>query len=237
MKYPKVSIVIVNWNGKEYLGDCLSSVFDQSYPNYDVILVDNGSMDGSVEFVRKNYPKVKIIKLSKNYGIAKGNNIGIREAFKDKDVRYIASLATDTKVEKNWLSELVKVANTEEKIGICVPKILKMDNPKIIDHTGAVFKWKLVFRNRGRGEVDIGQYDNKLDVDGTDGTSCLLKRQMLEEIGLFDESFFINYEYHELSWRAYKRGWKAKFVPSSIVYHKGWGAPLKVDTKLRNKKK
>lgn len=226
MKYPKVSIVIVNWDGKRYLEICLPSVFNLNYPNYDVILVDNGSTDSSVEFVKRNYPKVKIIRLDKNYGFAKGNNIGIEEALKDTNVKYIALLNNDTRVDKNWLSELVKVAESDEKVGMCAPKILRMDNPIIIDSTGAVFKWGSIC-DRGRGKVDKGQYDKKLSIVGAGGGSGLFKREMLEEIGLFDDDFFAYYEDSELIWRAYKEGWKARYVPTSIVYHKGGGTSKK----------
>lgn len=152
MEYPKVTIVILNWNSKKYLSECLPSVFNQSYPNYEVILVDNGSTDGSVEFVRENYPQVKIIKLDKNYGTAKGNNIGIEEALKDENVRYIAVLDNDAKVDRNWLSELVKAAENDEemrrKVGMWASKILRMNNPKVIDTTGVILKWWGTTMNR-----------------------------------------------------------------------------------------
>lgn len=224
---PKVTIVILNWNSKKHLSECLPSVFNQSYPNYEVILVDNGSTDGSVEFVRENYPQVKIIKLDKNYGTAKGYNIGIEEALKDENVRYIAFLDNDTKADRNWLSELVKAAENDEemrkKVGMWASKILRMDNPKVIDTTGVILKWWGTTINRGRGEIDRGQFDNKLNIFCANTTSCLFKREMFEEVGLFDESFFADHELPDLAWRARKKGWKAKYVPTSIVYHRGGG--------------
>jgi len=225
MLMSKVSIIIVNWNGKKYLSDCLTSVLNQTYPNYEIILVDNGSNDGSIEFVREKYPEVKITKLDKNYGFAKGNNIGMKEALKDKDVKYIALLNNDTKVDKNWLSELVKVVASDEKIGICTSKILRMDK-LTIDSTGHVLRLGML-ADRGRNKIDRGQYDDKLDIFGACAAACLYKREMLEEIGLFDESFFAYYEDAELSWRAYKNGWKARYVPTSVVYHKGGGTSKK----------
>lgn len=222
MTHPGVSIIIVNWNGKDYLDDCLFSVFKQTYPKYNVILVDNGSTDGSVEFAKGKYPYVNIIELDKNYGFAKANNIGTEEALKDENVRYIALLNNDTKVDRNWLSELVKVAESDKSVGICASKILIMDNPSIIDSTGYTFSFGRVV-DRGHGEKDEGQYDSKLDVVGACGASVLYKREMLAETGLFDEDFFAYYEDAELSWRAYRNGWKARYVPTSIVYHKGGG--------------
>lgn len=227
IKCPKVSIIIVNWNGKEYLGACLTSVLDQTYPNYDVILVDNGSTDDSIEFVSEKYPEVKTIKLDKNHGFAKGNNIGIKEALKDeKNEKYIALLNNDTNVDKNWLSELVKAAETENsKVGIYASKILKMDK-LTIDSTGHVFKFGMIV-DRGHNKIDREQYDDKLDVIGACAAACLYKREMLGEIGLFDESFFAYFEDADLSWRAYKNRWKARYVPTSVVYHKGGGTSKK----------
>src|SRR3989344_3399710 len=113
----KASIIIVNWNGMKFLKNCLDSVYKQTYKNFQVYFVDNGSIDGSSEFVKKNYLKAKIIQLDKNYGFAKPNNIAIKESFKDKEVEYIVCLNNDTIVDKNWLKELVKTARKDKKIG------------------------------------------------------------------------------------------------------------------------
>ncbi len=213
----KVNIIIVNWNGKHFLHDCLTSVLQQSYKDFKIIFVDNGSQDKSIEFVRNNFPDVEIIALSENYGFARANNIAIKKSI-NESVEYIALLNNDTKVEKGWLSELVKMIESNPKIGICASKMLKMDNHKILDAAGHVFKWGTLI-DRGVGEIDNGQYDNKLDVIGACGGACLYKVTMLNEIGIFDESYDSYTEDAELSWRAFKNGWKAKFVPASIVYH------------------
>ncbi|MBU1182523.1 MAG: glycosyltransferase [Proteobacteria bacterium] len=221
---PNVLIIIANWNGKEYLSDCLRSVFNQSYRNFKIILVDNGSTDDSIEFVKKNYPDVEIIPLDKNYGFAKANNIAMETALKDKTIEYIALLNNDTKVEKKYLSELVKIISSDNKIGICASKMLRMDNPGILDSTGHIFVDGLgMIGDRGGNETDTGQYDDKPDVVGACAGACLYRKKMLEETGLFDESFGSYYEDAELSWRAYKAGWKAKYVPTSVVYHKRYG--------------
>lgn len=214
---PRVLIIIVNWNRKDYLRTCLASALEQDYDNFRVMFIDNGSSDGSVEFVRNNYPQVEIIALDKNYEFAKANNIGIRKALAE-GAQFIALLNNDTRVEKNWLSELVKVMGSSPKIGICASKILKMDNPKILDSTGHIFADGIV-RDRGSGEVDRGQYDEQLEVGGACAGACLYRKEMLEKIGLFDESFGFNYEDAELSWRAYRWGWKARYVPQALVYH------------------
>ncbi|MFH1761062.1 MAG: glycosyltransferase, partial [bacterium] len=107
MNNAETVVIIVNWNGERFLKDCLGSVFAQGYINFNVILVDNGSTDGSIEFIKKNYSGVEIIPLDKNYGFAKANNIGMEAALKDKTIEYIALLNNDTKAEKNWLGELI----------------------------------------------------------------------------------------------------------------------------------
>lgn len=242
MKYPKVSIIIVNWNGKEHLSKCLPSIFDNTtYPNYEIILVDNGSTDSSVEFIRENYPNpnVKIIKLDKNYGFVKGSNIGMIEAYKDKDIKYIARLDNDTEVDRNWLTELVKVAESDEKIGLCGSKIFFMDNPAIIYSTGSIIKLGMMI-DRGHGKIDKGQYDDKLNIFCASAAACLLKREMAEELGLFEEQIFAGYDEGysykgstPLPW-AYKFGWKARYVPTSVVYHKA-GGTRKRDSELERK--
>lgn len=119
----KVAIIIVNWNGLKFLKDCLESVYKQTYTNFDVYFVDNGSVDDSVDFVFKNFPKVKIIKLEKNTGFAYANNIGINKAFEDDSVSYILTLNNDTKVDKNFIFNLVSCINTDKTIGSVAPKI------------------------------------------------------------------------------------------------------------------
>lgn len=219
LRQPKVMIVILNWNGKDDTIVCLDSLSKLDYTNYEVIVVDNGSTDGSQKEIKRRFPMVKLVENKENLGFAKGNNIGIRIALEDSNVKYIFLLNNDTKVEPNCLTELIKVAETDGRIGIVQPKMLRMNDPRIIDSTGHVFSWGRIV-DRGCGKVDKGQYDCKLDIIGGCAGACLYRREMLEEIGLFDESFWAYYEDAELSWRAYKRGWKAKYVPSAIVYHK-----------------
>ena len=215
--HPKVTVVIINWNGKAYLDRCLASVANQTYDNYNVILVDNGSTDGSAQFVKTNYPRVEVIALNRNYEFAGANNIGIKKALSD-GAEFIALLNNDTKADKEWLLELAKAIEQDDRIGICASKMLRMDDPRIIDSAGHVFKDDIP-HDRGHGEVDNGQYDGQLGVLGGCAGASLYRKEMFEEIGLFDESYGIYYEDAELSWRSNRRGWKARFVPKSIVYH------------------
>jgi GT2 family glycosyltransferase len=213
----KVSAIIPNWNGKHFLKTCLDSLLNQTLKDFRIIFVDNGSTDGSVEFVKKNYAQIEIITLDRNYGFAKANNLAIKKVLSE-GTEYIALLNNDTRVERNWLNELVKTMSSEEMIGICAPKILRMDNPQILNSTGHTFIHGTI-HDRGLGESDKGQYDKKLNVVGACAGACLYRKEMLEAIGLFDESFGTCYEDSELSWRAFKSGWKAKYVATAVVYH------------------
>lgn len=220
MNYPKVSIIILNWDGLEDTIECLESLKKITYTNYEVILVDNGSEGNEAQVLREKFGDyVHTVENDRNYGFAKGSNIGMNYAFKNLNPHYILVLDNDTVVDSKFLSEMVKVATSDEKIGICGAKMLKMNAPGIIDSTGHVFSWGRII-DRGRGKVDKGQYDDKTNVIGAMTAACLYKKDMLKEIGLFDESFIHFYADAELSWRAYQNGWKARFVPSSIVYHK-----------------
>lgn len=242
---PRVSIIILNWNNWRDTIECLDSLLQISYKCYDVIIIDNGSTDGSQREIEKyienkmvhsrtildydpighskqyknKYINILVINNQNNCGFAKGNNIGISYAIRVFCPEYILLLNNDTTVEKQFLTELIKTAESGEDIGICGSKLLNAYAPNIIDSTGHIISWGRIV-DRGHGEFDIGQYDNKMDVIGAMAAAALYKRTMLESIGLFDESFFTTYEDAELSWRALVNGWKAKYCPMSIVYHK-----------------
>ena len=143
-------------------------------------------------------------------------------ALKALNSDYVLLLNNDTVVDREFLGELVKAGMSYGRIGICRAKLLKMHNPKIIDSTAHILRMGRVV-DRGTRKIDKGQYDNKTDVIGAMAAACLYKREMLEDIGLFDRSFFTVYEDAELSWRAFRNGWNAKYAPNSIVYHKRGG--------------
>ena len=225
MNQPKIAIIIVNWNGKHLLDECLSSAENQDYDNYKIIFVDNGSKDGSVEFVKDKFPKVEIISLNKNTGFAKGNNIGIHKAFEDSEIEYVALLNNDAMTEKSWLSEMVKIIKQDEKIGSVAPKILKYFRRDEIDSIGIKIRFNGGGANIGANEKDKKQYNNIEEIFGSTGCSCLYKREMLEDTAIkddfFDDDFFAYCEDVDLAWRAKLRGWKSFTAPKSVVYHKG----------------
>ncbi len=212
---PLVSIIVLNWNGEKYLKDCLTSLENQTYSNLELILVDNGSKDNSVKFVRKNFPRIKIIENRKNLGFAVGNNKGIRLA----RGKYIFILNNDTKIDKNCLEGLTEAAEKDNKIGMLAPKILSFKNPKSIDSVGLNIYLDGMARGRGRTEIDEGQYDQIEEILLPSGCAALYRKKMLEEIDLFDENFFAYCEDTDLGLRGRLAGWKAILVPHAIVYH------------------
>ena len=183
---PAISIIIVNWNGRHLLTDCLGSLRTQTYRDYEAILVDNGSSDGSVEFVRTQFPEVHLIVLPENRGFAGGNNVGIAAA----TGQYIALLNNDTKADPDWLSSLVNATASGSQVGMWASKILSYDAPTVIDNTGLLLYWDGLARGRGRLEVDSGQFDQQQEVLFPSGCAGLYRKSMLDEIGSFDEEFF-----------------------------------------------
>jgi len=212
-----VSIIIVNWNGKEYLRDCLESLRSQTFSDLEVILVDNGSTDGSVEYVQRNFPGwVRILRNTQNEGFSGGNNRGIRAA----SGNYIVLLNNDAQADPRWLEELVKVAEENPRAGMLACKIYLQGGSKIIDNVGHLIYRDGLNRGRGRLEVDHGQFDKLEDVIFPSGCAALYRREMLEEVGLFDEDFFAYGDDTDLGLKGRLAGWKCLYVPEAIVHHR-----------------
>lgn len=210
-----VSVIIVNWNGKHHLQRCLSAVLAQTYSNFEVILVDNGSTDGSVEFVSQEFPQVRLISKAENLGFAKGNNIAIEAAQGD----YIATLNNDTQADPHWLRELTGVMEARPRVGMCASKMLFYHQPHVINSTGINLDRAGIAWDRQGGEEDQEGPEEVGEVFGPCAGAALYKRQMLEEIGLFDEDFFAYLEDVDLAWRARLMGWRSLYVPTARVYH------------------
>jgi len=237
MASPLVSIIVVNWNGKEYLRDCLPSLHAQTFYNFEVILVDNGSTDGSVEYVQRNFPGwVRILTNTQNEGFSGGNNRGIRAA----SGKYIVLLNNDAQADTCWLEELVKVAEENPRAGMLACKIYLQGGSKIIDNVGHLIYRDGLNRGRGRLEADHGQYENLEEVLFPSGCAALYRRQMLEEVGLFDEDFFAYGDDTDLGLKGRLAGWKCLYVPRAIVHHRysqtsGPYSPLKAFYVERNR--
>lgn len=214
MSNPKAHVVIVNYNGKHFLETCLFSLEQQTYPNFEVVLVDNASTDGSVEYVKEHFPSVHIIENQENYGFAKGNNIGI-ETVKGE---YILTLNNDTRADPSWIEELVKTAESEPSIGMCASKMLFMDRPDTINSTGINISRSGACWDRGL-EEPASRYTDPEDVFGPCAGAALYRSKMLDEVGLFDEDFFGYMEDVDLAFRGRLSGWRCIYVPASTVYH------------------
>ena len=210
-----VSVIVVNWNGRHHLELCLSSLLAQTYPNFEIILVDNGSTDGSIDFVKANFPTVRLIQLPQNQGFASGNNVGIRASTAD----YIATLNNDTKVDPNWLTALVETAESDPNAGMCAAKLLFWDRPEIINSAGICLDRTGIAWDRLGGKPDNEQQTNPVPVFGASGGAALYRQTMLRQIGLFDEDFFAYLEDVDLAWRARLAGWNCLYVPTAVIYH------------------
>jgi len=220
---PKVAIIILNWNGKEDTIECLESSKHITYPNYELLLVDNGSTDGSVECFRELYPGIEIIETGANLGFAEGNNVGMRRAM-DKGADYVLLLNNDTVVDPEFLEELVKVAEGDERIGIIGPKIYYYDRRDLIYYTGANINFWFLHSKGNKGKVDDGQFDNTKEIDAVSGCAILVKSYLLKNVGELDPEYFAYYE--EIDWciRAKRAGYKVVYAPKAIVFHKGAGS-------------
>ncbi|HEY3361715.1 MAG TPA: glycosyltransferase family 2 protein [Methanosarcina sp.] len=219
MSSPKVNIVILNWNGKENTINCLESLKLTTYSNYKVIIVDNGSTDGSVKYFKNHYPEIELIENKENLGFAEGNNVAIKRILGRGEIKYICLLNNDTLVKPDWLEYLVSALESDGNIGSCQPKILSLINPEIIDAVGiSINKYGLAGQD-GNNEKDLGQYNKKLEIFGVCAGAALYRAKMLNQIGLFDKDFFAYYEDVDLAIRARLFGWKSVCVPQAVIYH------------------
>jgi len=206
---PTVSVIIVNWNGKNLLPDCLASLRDQTFRDFETIVVDNGSTDGSADGLKD----CVVIRLQKNRGFARGNNEGICAAHGE----YIALLNNDARANSFWLEELVKAAEKYPEVGMFASGVLRPDGK--LDSVGCDVSPDGNGMCRGRG-LYHWQYDNKEElVTFPSGCAAFYRRSMLDHIGLFDERFFMYNEDTDLGLRAQKAGYKCLYVPTAVVMH------------------
>jgi GT2 family glycosyltransferase len=211
----RVSVIILNWNGRHFLERCLESLEAQTFQDFEIVLVDNGSEDGSVPFLKEHFPQVRILLNRENTGFAAANNQAIRAT----DSEFIATLNNDTEVEPNWLEELVRAIETDERVGACASKMLFADQPGMINSTGIALDRAGIAWDRCGGEQDDPNEKEVTEVFGACAGAALYRRAMLEEIGLFDEAFFAYLEDVDLAWRAQWADWKTLYVPTARVLH------------------
>ena len=219
----KVSVIIPNWNGRKLLPVCFKAVFSQTFTDFEVIVVDNGSADGSAAFVKKNYPKVKLIRLQKNLGFAPAVNRGIIES----QSQYIALLNNDAKPDKNWLLNLYGEIVSRPEVFAVVPKVINAANKKIIDNAGDKINIVGQAQARGKGD-DVNKYDKAGYIFGASGAASLFKREVFDRLGKFDEDFFFYFEDVDFSLRAQLAGFKCWYQPKATVYHLGQATAAKL---------
>jgi len=214
---PLVSIIILNFNGRNMLRECLQSVLRTKYSNYEVIVVDNGSKDDSCAMVEREFSDVKLIKNLRNLGYSKGNNKGILHSRGD----FIVLLNNDVIVTPEWLSELMQEAR-QDPYRFYQPKIMFAGSDRINSAGNFIQLFGFAFP-RGLGEVDVGQYDGKCEVSYASGACVLVSRRLVKDLGLLDEGdFFTFYEDVNWGWRGLMHGFRTVYVPSAVVYHR-WG--------------
>ena len=239
---PKISVVILNWNGRKYLGQFLPSVLASDYSNFEVVVADNGSSDDSLSFLEHNYPQVRIIRLEKNLGFAKGYN----EALKQIQSDYYFILNSDVELLRDSLKPLVDLLESDMSIAACQPKLLTYDNKKLFEYAGGAGGWLDKYGYpfaKGRVfdvfEEDHGQYDASEPIFWASGAVLFIRSSIFHEVKGFDEYFFAHQEEIDLCWRIQLAGYKIYSCPASVVYHVGGGTlpkgnSLKVYLNFRN---
>lgn len=232
-KYPQVSVIVVTHNNEKIIHPCIHSILKNNYPNYELIIVDNGSTDRTLQIIKElidkfnAHDKTKIIANNKNLGISKASNIGAHFS----SGKYLAFLDSDAIVDPNWLFQPIEIMEKDETIAATQSKILKAysyyKKEKIIDSAGGLMD--LSFRSyvRGQNKPDEGQYDKIEEIFYPTHTGSIIRKKAFTEIGGFDDLFFMDLHDVDLGWRFWIKGYKVVFAPKSIVYHRRGGSRKK----------
>lgn len=221
LEYPTVKVLILSYNGKDLLEDSISSYLANTYSNFEIIVIDNGSVDGTYEYVARNFPDVKIIRTEKNLGYSGGFNLGLNYAFIKINADYVLVTNNDVKADKNVIKELVKVAKTEDRIGFVTGKVYYYDKPNILQTVGKYedpIRWN--GNHIGHREIDNGQYDIIQERAFADDVFTLVSARLYNDVGGYDENFFLQSEEFEWQARAKKFGYKIMYTPHAKIWHK-----------------
>ncbi|MGQ9544432.1 MAG: glycosyltransferase family 2 protein [Candidatus Bathycorpusculaceae bacterium] len=216
---PFVTLLVLNYNGRKYLPSCLDSLLKTDYPKFEVVVIDNCSSDNSVEFVKKNYPNVRIIENGENIGYA----CAINSAMEIVEGECVVFLNNDIVVEPSWLKQLIPYISVKD-VAAVNPKILFLDYKKVINAAGGSCDVYGVGWNRGNGEFDKGQYGAVEEVFYVNGTAMLTRKDIWKDVGPFDERYFLYGEDLDWCWRARLKGYKLLYVPSARIYHRWRGS-------------
>lgn len=216
----KVGIILVNYNGKEYNEECINSILDSSYKNIEIIVVDNGSKDGSVEILKEVFKeKIELILTGKNLGFSGANNIGIEKALND-GCDYIVLLNNDTIIDRNLIGNML-IASIEEHNSVISPKIYYYDNKKIIWSAGADIRWKKgVTDQRGINKIEDGSFNKREEVEFGTGCCLLIPSNIVKKVGMLSEEYFLYYEDTDYCMKIKEGGYKIVYEPTGVLYHK-----------------
>jgi GT2 family glycosyltransferase len=215
--FPRVGIVILTHNGLRWIPKCLTSVAKTHYPNFETFVVDNGSKDGSAEYVEKHFPSVKLIRFPVNLGFARAYNESIRLV----ETEYVALLNQDTEVlARNWLQDLVKCIHGNPDVAAATCKMVSMQDHCILDSVGGVgVRYWIGFEDIGKYQLDNGQFRDDLEPFSFCGGASIVRRDLFLRLGGFDEKYFLYYEDVDLSWRFRLKGYHIRYVPRAVVGH------------------
>ncbi len=217
MKYPFVSIIIVNWNGKEFLPACLDSLKKITYKNFEVILVDNGSTDGSAEEAAKHCLKPLVIKNGANLGFAEGNNIGASLA----KGKFLLLLNNDTEVKPDFLNHLVETLESSKKNAVVQPKIILTSVWKLQAGGSFLTSSGFLFHLGFFKDPDDPKYNQEMKIFSANGACMLIRKDIIGKVGLFDPDFFAYFEESDFCWRVILAGYNVVYCPKSVILHKG----------------
>jgi GT2 family glycosyltransferase len=218
---PKISVIIVNYNGRNLLRRCVSSVLDSKYPSYEIIVVDNGSSDGSVKLIEdefgSNQHRIFTLALKQNLGFSAGNQLGADKA----KGKYLMFLNNDTKMDPSCLGEMVKIMEKDASIGVAQPKTLFMDRKDTFDSAGGFLNVTGFENTRGHNKKDVGQYNRLEEITWAAGAAMIVRKNVWTSLNGFDPLFFAYFEDTDFCWRTWLYGYRVLFVPYTKVFHVG----------------
>jgi len=216
---PKVFVLTLNWNGKRFIGECLESLERLDYSNYEIVVIDNGSTDGSIQYIQKFFPKVKLLANGENLGYAKGLNRGLEYAY-ERGAKYFLILNNDTKIDKNGLKALVNVATEHPECGYITGKIYYYDKPDTLQTVGFRLRKDFVTVHIGVNEKDVGQYDSVEKREFCDDVMMLVSQRVYCEVGGYSPVFFLNGEEFDWQLRGKRQGFEILYTPHAKTWHK-----------------
>ena len=230
---PLVYVVVLNWKGYAHTRKAIQSIAANSYQNYRLIAVDNGSQDGSVEALQKEFPQFTFLVNEANLGFSKGCNVGIREALKDDNCAYVLLLNNDATILPDSLRAAVAFAENDPTMGAVSGKVLLSQPPHTIWYAGGrIDYWRAQAVIRGFGEIDRGQYETPCDTGFVTGALMLISRAALAKVGLLPEEYFFGVEEWDFSTRIQRAGLKLYYVPGFVAYHAADGSHWNYDPKF-----